>query len=211
MTKTSSESTRTCSYQKPSLRKVLLLQYYVRAACRLHDTVLINVMKAPMRFFDANPPGRILNRFSKDLDEGNIYHVYNPCNTSKVLYRRLVPFYVNITIILICRNLLIFLFITADVYLPQLQDTLFQIGNQVLISLITAIVVLPWIAIAIVPVSIFFYFFKIVSSVSVRQFKRLENIARSPLLGHVNTSAQGLTTIVAFKQQANSIQRYAVR
>lgn len=44
------------------------------------------------------------------------------------------------------------------------------------------------------------------SSVSVRQFKRLENIARSPLLGHVNTSAQGLTTIVAFKQQANSIQ-----
>lgn len=26
-----------------------------------------------MRFFDANPPGRILNRFSKDLDEGNIY------------------------------------------------------------------------------------------------------------------------------------------
>lgn len=137
--------------------------YYVRAACRLHDTVLTNVMKAPMRFFDANPPGRILNRFSKDLDE-------------------------------------------ADVYLPQLQDTFFQVGNQVMLSLISAIVVLPWIAIAIVPVAIFFYFFKIVSSVSVRQFKRLENIARSPLLGHVNTSAQGLTTIVAFKQQANSIQ-----
>ena len=25
-----------------------------------------------MRFFYANPPGRILNRFSKDLDEGCI-------------------------------------------------------------------------------------------------------------------------------------------
>lgn len=77
-----------------------------------------------------------------------------------------------------------------------------------MISLISAIVVLPWIAIAVVPVSIFFYVFKFVSSVSVRQFKRLENITRSPLLSHVSTSAQGLSTIVTFKQQRNNIQRY---
>ncbi|XP_078324316.1 ATP-binding cassette sub-family C member 5-like [Crassostrea virginica] len=137
--------------------------YYVRAACRLHDKSLTNVMRAPMRFFYANPPGRILNRFSKDLDE-------------------------------------------ADVYLPQLQDTFFQVLNSVVISLISAIVILPWIAIAVVPVSIFFYFFKFVSSVSVRQFKRLENITRSPLISHMCTSAQGLSTIVTFKQQINNIQ-----
>lgn len=164
-------------------------------------------MKAPMRFFDANPPGRILNRFSKDLDEGNLY--------TRMLCKFCVLYlctYANFQFHwLRCNLSSIFSFIIADVYLPQLQDTFFQIGNQVLLSLISAVVVLPWIAIAIVPVAIFFYFFKIVSSVSVRQFKRLENIARSPLLGHVNTSAQGLTTIVAFKQQANSIQRYAIR
>ncbi|XP_061163776.1 ATP-binding cassette sub-family C member 5-like [Saccostrea echinata] len=137
--------------------------YYVRAACRLHDKVLTNVMKAPMRFFDANPPGRILNRFSKDLDE-------------------------------------------ADVFLPQLQDTLFQVSTSIVVSLVSAVVIMPWIGIAIVPVAIFFYIFKIVSSVSVRQFKRFENITRSPLLSHVNTSAQGLSTIVSFQQQTNCIQ-----
>ncbi|XP_048775785.2 ATP-binding cassette sub-family C member 5-like [Ostrea edulis] len=138
-------------------------RFYVRAACRLHDRILTNVMKAPMRFFDANPPGRILNRFSKDMDE-------------------------------------------ADVFLPQLQDTFFQVCTSIIVSLITAIVSLPWIAIAVVPVLIFFYIFKYVSSVSIRQFKRFENTARSPLLGHVSTSAHGLSTIVTFKQQSNCIQ-----
>lgn len=42
----------------------------VRASGRLHNRALDGIMKAPMKFFDANPPGRILNRFSRDLDEG---------------------------------------------------------------------------------------------------------------------------------------------
>jgi len=36
----------------------------------MHNRALENVMHAPMLFFDSNPTGRILNRFSKDLDEG---------------------------------------------------------------------------------------------------------------------------------------------
>lgn len=34
---------------------------------RLHDLVFSALIRAPMRFFDTNPSGRILNRFSKDL------------------------------------------------------------------------------------------------------------------------------------------------
>ena len=40
----------------------------LRASARLHDTMLGNVLHAPMSFFDTNPKGRILNRFSKDQD-----------------------------------------------------------------------------------------------------------------------------------------------
>ncbi|XP_003738712.1 canalicular multispecific organic anion transporter 1, partial [Galendromus occidentalis] len=35
----------------------------------LHNKMLDAVMKAPMSFFDATPTGRILNRFSRDVDE----------------------------------------------------------------------------------------------------------------------------------------------
>ena len=39
----------------------------------LHQSMLDRVIKAPMSFFDNTPAGRILNRFSKDMDEGEHY------------------------------------------------------------------------------------------------------------------------------------------
>ncbi|KAG5887763.1 hypothetical protein JTB14_016114 [Gonioctena quinquepunctata] len=39
----------------------------MRASRVLHTKMFNNVLQAPMRFFDTNPSGRILNRFSKDM------------------------------------------------------------------------------------------------------------------------------------------------
>ena len=41
----------------------------IRASISLHNTLLENILKAPMSFFDTSPLGRIVNRFSKDMDD----------------------------------------------------------------------------------------------------------------------------------------------
>ncbi len=40
----------------------------LNASSVLHNTMLKNVLHAPMSFFDTNPKGRIVNRFAKDVD-----------------------------------------------------------------------------------------------------------------------------------------------
>ena len=49
-------------------RAVLVAYFRVRAAGVLHEGVLYRVLRAPTRFFDITPIGRILNRFTKDID-----------------------------------------------------------------------------------------------------------------------------------------------
>lgn len=39
----------------------------IRAAIEIHDNLLVDVLNAPLNFFDSNPVGRVLSRFSTDL------------------------------------------------------------------------------------------------------------------------------------------------
>jgi len=41
----------------------------MQGAANLHNSAVSAVMKSPMAFFDTTPVGRIINRFSKDLDD----------------------------------------------------------------------------------------------------------------------------------------------
>ncbi len=40
----------------------------VRASAKMHLTMLRNILRSPMSFFDTTPIGRILNRFSRDIE-----------------------------------------------------------------------------------------------------------------------------------------------
>ena len=49
-------------------RWYLFLSSGLRAGITAHTALLRSVLNAPIRFFEANPVGRIVNRFSRDLD-----------------------------------------------------------------------------------------------------------------------------------------------
>ncbi|XP_038050028.1 multidrug resistance-associated protein 5-like [Patiria miniata] len=51
------------------IKSVVYMKAALSAASNMHDTVFLKVFRSPMSFFDTTPTGRILNRFSKDLDE----------------------------------------------------------------------------------------------------------------------------------------------
>ena len=46
---------------------VFLLMSY-RAANKLHDSMLYSILRSALHFFESTPSGRIINRFSKDID-----------------------------------------------------------------------------------------------------------------------------------------------
>lgn len=48
-------------------RSMLFYKLAMISSQKLHDVMFMSVLTAPMRFFDTNPSGRILNRFSKDM------------------------------------------------------------------------------------------------------------------------------------------------
>ncbi|XP_067439487.1 ATP-binding cassette sub-family C member 4-like [Thunnus thynnus] len=50
-------------------RSLVIFHWLVRSAQTLHNSMFSAVLRTPVRFFDVNPIGRILNRFSKDISQ----------------------------------------------------------------------------------------------------------------------------------------------
>ncbi|XP_067315095.1 ATP-binding cassette sub-family C member 4-like isoform X2 [Pseudorasbora parva] len=49
------------------MRSLIMFNALVRSAETLHSRMFNSILRTPVRFFDINPIGRILNRFSKDI------------------------------------------------------------------------------------------------------------------------------------------------
>jgi ABC-type multidrug transport system fused ATPase/permease subunit len=49
------------------LRSVMFIKCCMTSSISLHNSMFSSILRGEMRFFDTNPSGRILNRFSKDI------------------------------------------------------------------------------------------------------------------------------------------------
>ncbi|XP_067103328.1 ATP-binding cassette sub-family C member 5 isoform X2 [Osmerus mordax] len=55
-----------------TMRGLVFVKCTVRAASVLHDKLFRQLLLSPMRFFDTTPLGRVLTRFSRDMDEVDV-------------------------------------------------------------------------------------------------------------------------------------------
>ncbi|VVC32175.1 Hypothetical protein CINCED_3A023482 [Cinara cedri] len=96
-----------------------------------------------------------------------------------------------------------------DEVLPSVLIEIIQIGLTVIGILIVVGIVTPYLIPITLLMMIFFFKMRTIYMTTTRNVKRLEEIAQSPMLTHVNSSIQGLTTIRAFKVQKILCQEFA--
>ncbi len=170
--------------------------------------MLAGVIWAKSRFFDINPIGRIINRFSKDLsslDELMPNTLYDFLQVST---------WYNSTFLLLYPTLKIFL---------DLFDFFLKCSIVILGTLTMAIVINYFILIPLVPLVIIFVYVRMYYVSTCREVKRIESISeclwwniinvlryfdiclwkgRSPIFVHATNTFYGLTTIRACKNES---------
>lgn len=80
------------------IRIILLNAFLLIVNTRIHNRMLRNIVKAKVAFFDKNPIGRILNRFSSDLgilDKMNSYASFTLLDG----YTRMLTFFVTLCVL----------------------------------------------------------------------------------------------------------------
>ncbi|KAF6215602.1 hypothetical protein GE061_010358 [Apolygus lucorum] len=140
------------------LRGVLFVFSSLKCSEGLHSKMLKSALYTDLSFFNNNPSGSILNKFSKDLG-------------------------------------------VTDEMLPKAILDSSQTMGLVIGGIVNTLIVNYML---LLPLAVF-----ILASILIRKFymrtatnlKRIENMSRSPIYTHLNTSLQGLTTIRAQRAQ----------
>uniref|UniRef100_A0A914WGG6 Uncharacterized protein n=1 Tax=Plectus sambesii TaxID=2011161 RepID=A0A914WGG6_9BILA len=100
-------------------KAMIFVKVSLNAASRLHNGMFERVIKGSMSFFDSTPSGRILNRFSKDMDEIDVKLPFTAevflqnmltCIAYMIVIIWVFPFFLIASIPLIC---IFFLFVAC--------------------------------------------------------------------------------------------------
>ncbi|XP_027412883.1 multidrug resistance-associated protein 4-like [Bos indicus x Bos taurus] len=187
------------------IRSLLIFYVLVNSSQTLHNKMLESIFRAPKLFFDRNPIGRILNRFSKDIghmDDLLPLTFLDFIQVIMVLKDRAPPSE-SIDKVAIGRILNRF---SKDIghmddllpltFLDFIQTSLLVIG---VVGVMVAAI--PWIAIPVIPLGILFFVLWRYFLETSRDVKRLECTTRSPVFSHLASSLRGLWTIRAYKAE----------
>ena len=108
------------------VRACLFFYVSLRSSTCLHDKMAVCVLRAPVLFFDTNPAGRILNRFSKDIgciDEvlpKTLFLAFQ--SLLFVLTATLLPSFTNLWLLPISLAILVLLVYLARYYLNSSRE-----------------------------------------------------------------------------------------
>ncbi|KAJ8951068.1 hypothetical protein NQ318_003766, partial [Aromia moschata] len=166
-------------------RSLLFFNVAMRASKNLHSKMFHALLQAPMRFFDTNPSGRVLNRFSKDM--GAIDEIL-----PRVMWDA-------IQTILRSR--------TGMAYYCEYAGPGALWGRVNAIMLIMAGILInvgvsnPYIIIAMVILGAVFIKIRAWYIKTAKAIKHLEGITKSPVFSHVSSSLNGIVTIRASKAE----------
>ncbi|KAL8625042.1 hypothetical protein ACOMHN_012051 [Nucella lapillus] len=108
------------------IRAVCFMKYTLRAASAMHDDVFEKVLRCPMSFFDTTPLGRIVNRFSSDMDEVDVrlpmtFEVF-VCNVLHILFSMGLISYVAPWFLIALLPLVVTFFIMFFVFKGTIRD-----------------------------------------------------------------------------------------
>lgn len=157
----------------------------MKSSSNLHNALFKKIIYCPMSFFDTTPLGRIVNRFSRDMDE---------CET---LSSRINCIWSQSMVLIFCFSS------TVDARLPPMIDSTIRTLISLVLYLILIAIIIPWFLVSIPFLFILFLFLYSIFRVGIREIRRMQLGSMAPLLSHINASLEGLRSIKAYNKEAD--------
>ena len=95
----------------------------------------------------------------------------------------------------------------VDTMLPQTSEQCFNLLSMCVTSTILICIVTIWFLIPMIPLVATYVYLALHFRHAIRQMKRMDNMSKGPLFGHIGSTARGLATIRAFRYTARFFEK----
>ena len=95
----------------------------------------------------------------------------------------------------------------VDTLLPQTSEQCFNLLSMCVTSTILICIVTIWFLIPMIPLVATYIYLALHFRHAIRQMKRMDNMSKAPLFGHIGSTARGLATIRAFRYTERFLEK----